>query len=68
MTGKKVRNFTYGLAPVTFLIAVTPANINEFFTLGDICSYIQLFIIIIIVPLALGVAWLRNRLFPTYKR
>lgn len=62
MTGKNIRYFIYGLAPLHFLISVTPDNINEFFKLGDIYSYIQLLVILVTVPAALGIAWLRNRL------
>ncbi|MGA8942200.1 MAG: GerAB/ArcD/ProY family transporter [Thermoactinomyces sp.] len=62
MTGRNIRYFIYGLAPLHFLISLTPNNINEIFKLGDIYSYIQLFVTLVAVPAALGIAWLRNRL------
>ncbi|MGA8942199.1 MAG: GerAB/ArcD/ProY family transporter [Thermoactinomyces sp.] len=68
ITGKNMRTFTYGLAPLIFLIAATPDNINEFLTMGDIFSYTQVFIVAVLAPLALGIAWLKNRLFSPGKK
>ncbi len=68
ITGKNIRTFIYGLAPVVVFIANAPAGVNEEFLLGNIYSYTVLFIVAIIVPLALGIAWLRNRLSPSWKK
>lgn len=68
ITGKNMRYFTYGLAPVIFLIAMTPKDINEFLTMGDFFSYTQVFIVAVLVPLALVIAWLKKQLFSSNKK
>lgn len=61
ITGKNIRFFIYGVSPLIFLIAFLPADINEFFELGTILVHIELVVVFIIVPIALVIAWIRNR-------
>ena len=61
ITGKNIRYFIYGTAPIIFFISVLPVDINEFFTLGNILIHIELAIVFIVVPISLGIAWIRNR-------
>lgn len=68
MTGKNIQYFIYGLAPLHFLISAIPNNLNEVFKLGDIYSCIELFVVLVAVPAALGVAWLKKRLSSSWKK
>lgn len=61
ITGKNIRYFIFGTAPIVFLISVLPTDLNEFFALGDILVHIQLAIVFIVVPLSLLIAWIRKR-------
>ncbi len=68
ITGKNIRTFIYGLAPVIFFISSIPANTNELKQLGHLFSSIQTVIVTVLIPLILGIAWFRNRLSPSWKK
>lgn len=63
---KSIRPFAFGMLPVFYLIAMSPQNVNEVFTLGDWISYT--FVLITIIPVVLYlIAKLRSRVYEAKK-
>ncbi|MFC7442515.1 GerAB/ArcD/ProY family transporter [Laceyella putida] len=58
---KQDQLFKYALLPVIYIIAMTPKNLNDLFKLGDWIGYLQLFLVIVIVPVLMFVAILRGK-------
>ncbi|MBA4494294.1 GerAB/ArcD/ProY family transporter [Paenactinomyces guangxiensis] len=58
---KQDQLFMYALLPMIYIIAMTPKNLNTVFKLGDWIGYLQLFLVIVIVPVLMIVAILRGK-------
>lgn len=61
LLSKKYQIFVYGLAPLIYLIAMSPRNINDVFHLGTLIGYIGIFFVMIIPIVLLTIAVIRRK-------
>jgi spore germination protein len=58
---KKMLPFTFGVLPIIYIIAMTPKNINDLFTLGDWIGNVAVYLFGILPLLLLIITRLRRK-------
>jgi spore germination protein len=61
LISKKYQPIVYGLAPIIYLIAMSPRNINDLFHLGTFVGYIGICFALVIPPILLFIAVIRRK-------